>query len=44
MTGPDDWVILVCPPGAETASIGHGTPKGRLTSASVCYRDNTPVP
>jgi len=29
MTGPDDWVILVCPPGAETASISHGTPKGR---------------
>jgi len=24
MTGPDDWVILVCPPGAETASISHG--------------------
>ena len=21
---PDDWVILVCPPGAETASISHG--------------------
>jgi DNA-binding XRE family transcriptional regulator len=24
MTGPDDWVILVCPPGAETAPISHG--------------------
>ena len=24
MTGPDDWVIMVCPPGAETAPISHG--------------------
>ena len=24
MTGPEDWVILVCPPGAETAPISHG--------------------
>ena len=27
MPGPDDWVILVYPPGAETASISHGAPR-----------------
>ena len=35
---PDDWMILVCPAGAETAPISHGT------TAYEAYREDIHSP
>jgi len=37
MTGPDDWVIMVCPPGAETASSPDEAARNSASHAAPTF-------